>query len=242
MAVQTGGITVFIGYDPRESVAYHVLTQSILDKSSLPVRIIPLHTPMLSDFDGRQDGTNAFIYSRFLIPEIMNFDGWAIYLDSDMLLRTDIAELWAMRDQTKAVQVCKHDYKTKAKRKSVGTAMESANEDYPRKNWSSMVMWNCSHPSNKIVQREFASQAGGRILHRFSWLNDDEIGGLPIEWNWLVGEYPYSDKAKLVHFTLGIPGFDFYRSCDYSGEWKDSLEQVLRRDCLKLSMVGGTHV
>lgn len=235
-------IPICIGYDPRESVAHHVLEQSIIDRSSLPVAIIPLHTPMLRDFDGQQDGTNAFIYSRFLVPELMDFQGWAIYCDSDMLLRADIAELWALRDDSKAVMVCQHDYKTRHTFKSIGTAMEAKNEDYPRKNWSSLILWNCGHPRNRIVNREFASSAGGKALHRFSWLNDDEIGALPVEWNWLVGEYPHDKNAKLVHFTLGMPGFDYYRGCDYSSEWRGYWADVARRDDLKIARIGGSYV
>ena len=159
-----------------------------------------------------------------------------------MLFRSDPLELWNLRDESKAVMVVKHDYKTRHKLKAVGTAMESRNEDYPRKNWSSMILWNCGHPSNRLVTRDFASTAGGRALHRFSWLVDEEIGEIPVEWNWLVGEYPYDKSAKLVHYTLGIPGFDFYRSCDYAGEWKMALEQVHRRDCLKLQSAGGWNV
>jgi len=235
-------IPFVIGYDPRESVAHHVLEQSIIDRCSQPVAVIPLHTPMLRDFDGQQDGTNAFIYSRFLVPELMDFQGWAIYCDSDMLFLEDPAKLWALRDDSKAVMVCKHDYKTKHRWKSIGTAMESKNEDYPRKNWSSMVLWNCGHPSNRIVNREFASSAGGKALHRFSWLRDDEIGSIPIEWNWLVGEYPPNAYAKLVHFTLGMPGFDYYRRCDYSREWTETLCDVERRDDLKVTRIGGRNV
>jgi lipopolysaccharide biosynthesis glycosyltransferase len=241
VAVQAGCITLVVGYDPRESVAYHVLCQSVMERTSVPVQFIPLHVPMLGDFDGQQDGTNAFIYSRFLIPELMGFDGWAIYCDSDMLLRADLKELWDLRDDSKAVMVCKHDYKTRHAYKSIGTVLESRNEDYPRKNWSSLVMWNCSHQSNRIVKRSFAAMAGGRALHRFTWLNDEEIGSLPLEWNWLVGEYPYEKHAKLVHFTLGMPGFDHYRNCDYAGEWRSYLNEVERRDCLKISRMAN-HV
>jgi hypothetical protein len=242
MALQSSGvIPLFVGYDPRESVVYHVLNQSILETASIPVAEIPLHTRMLKDFDGQQDGTNAFIYSRFLIPWVMGFNGWALYCDSDMLFRDDIAKLWALRDDSKAVMVVKHDYKTRHSLKSIGTALESRNEDYPRKNWSSMVLWNCGHPRNRIVTRDFASSAGGKTLHRFQWLQDDEIGEIPGEWNHLVGEKPYDAKAKLVHFTLGSPCFDFYRKCDYSDEWHRTKAQLERADCLRLTKVGGAY-
>jgi hypothetical protein len=221
MEVHPGGsvIHLHVGYDPRESATYHVLTQSVLNTSTVPVSFTPLHSPMLQDFDGQQDGTNAFIYSRFLVPELMGFEGWALYCDSDMLFRTDIAELWKLRDDTKAVMVVKHHYKTKHSRKAIGTALESKNEDYPKKNWSSLVLWNCGHPMNRILTREFVAEAGGRILHRFDWLPDDLVGEIPQSWNWLVGEYDFNLGANLVHFTLGAPGFDHYVKSDYSAEW-----------------------
>jgi lipopolysaccharide biosynthesis glycosyltransferase len=133
-------IPVCIGYDPRETIAYHVLEQSIIDKTSQPVAIIPLASRMLQDFDGQRDGTNAFIYSRFLVPELCDYQGWAIYCDSDMLLRRDLAELWALRDESKAVMVVQHDYHTKHRRKLIGTPMECDNADYPKKNWSSLIL------------------------------------------------------------------------------------------------------
>lgn len=243
MAIYAGSvIPLYIGFDPRESVTAFVLIQSVLQTASQPVADIPLHRPQLRNFDGQQDGTNSFIYSRFLVPSLQCFEGWAIYCDSDMLFLDDIAKLWALRDESKAVMVVKHDYKTRHKLKSVGTALEARNEDYPRKNWSSMVLWNCGHPRNRIVTREFAESAGGRALHRFEWLSDEEIGELPKEWNWLVGEYDFNPEAKLVHYTLGAPCFDFYRRCDYSEEWHKAFAQVERRDCLRLTKVGGMHV
>lgn len=220
-------IRIFIGYDPREAATYHVLAQSIIEKSSIPVAMIPLHTPMLNNFDGQQDGTNAFIYSRFLVPELTDFRGWAIYCDSDMLFREDPAELWGLRDESKAVMVCPHDYQTKVNRKAIGTALEGPNESYPKKNQSSMVLWNCEHPRNRVLTREFVASAGGKTLHRFEWLGGELIGSIPLEWNWLVGEYPFNPNVKLAHFTLGAPGFHYYRNCDYSHEWHKVQDDAL---------------
>lgn len=226
MAVPAGRVNLFIGYDKRESSTYHVLTQSVLDTASVPVSITPLHSPMLSGFDGQQDGTNAFIYSRFLVPELMGFQDWAIYCDSDMMFRTDIAQLWNMRDNSKAAMVVKHDYETRHPVKFIGTDIESQNQHYPRKNWSSLILWNCGHPLNRILTREFVAEAGGRRLHRFDWLTDDLIGEIPKSWNHLVGEYSFNLEANLVHFTLGAPGFEYYRDCDYSAEWHDKRSDV----------------
>lgn len=220
-------ITLYVGYDPREACVYHTFCQSVIEHASGPVQFVPLHRPMLDNFDGEQDGTNAFIYSRYLVPYLQDYQGWAIFCDGDMHVTDDIYELWALRDETKAVQVVQHDYKTKNPRKYVGTPIENYNVDYPRKNWSSVVLFNCGHRSNKILTRDFVAEAGGSVLHRFAWLNDDEIGALPMEWNWLVGEYPDNDCAKLYHHTLGSPGFSEYANCHSSRDWNHYLLQAL---------------
>jgi hypothetical protein len=141
-------VRIYCGYDPRESAGYHTFCQSVMDHASIPCAFIPLHKPMLEGFDGQRDGTNAFIYSRFLVPYLENYRGWAIFADAcDMVVRDDIAKVWNMREQfifNKAVAVVKHDYKTKQKRKYIGTPMEADNADYARKNWSSFILFNCA--------------------------------------------------------------------------------------------------
>lgn len=219
-------LVVAIGYDVRESITFHVLEQSIINRTSVPVAIIPLASQMLRDFDGQRDGTNSFIYSRFLVPELMDYQGWALYMDSDMLLRDDLAKLWNLRDDSKAVMVVEHDYHTKYRRKLIGTPMECDNADYPKKNHSSLILWNCGHPSNRIVNREFAQESPGSVLHRFQWLRDEEIGSLSLEWNWLCGEYQFNAEAKNVHFTIGAPCFSHYAKCDYAGEWHAMSDEV----------------
>jgi hypothetical protein len=219
-------IPVFIGYDSRESVAYHALEQSIINRTTEPVAIIPLAESMLKGFDGQRDGTNAFIYSRFLVPELSDFQGWAIYCDGDMLLRDDLAKLWALRDPKKAVMVVQHDYHTKHRRKLIGTPMESDNHDYPRKNQSSLILWNCGHMANRHVTEDYVMSAPGSVLHRFAWLPDGLIGELPPAWNHLVGEYPYDPAAKLVHYTCGAPCFSHYRRSDYADEWIKARDDV----------------
>jgi lipopolysaccharide biosynthesis glycosyltransferase len=211
-------IPIFVGYDSREAVAYHTFCQSAITGSSQPIAFLPLHGPLLNHFDGQRDGTNAFIYSRYLIPSLMGFQGFAIFVDGDMVLLEDIAKLWELRDERYAVQVVKHDYQTKHPRKYIGTAIESDNVDYPRKNWSSVMIFNCGHPSNRILTREFVENAGGSFLHRFRWLNEVEVGELPAEWNVLVGEQDHKDP-KLLHYTLGIPLIPHYADCEYADEW-----------------------
>jgi len=210
-------IPVFIGYDPREAIAYHVCANSIIRQSSQPVSLNPLALNIMSDYkETHTDGSNHFIYSRFLVPHLMGYKGWAIFIDGDMILRTDIKELWDLRDDSKAVMVVQHDYKTRMTEKYLG----SKNEDYPRKNWSSVILWNCAHPGNAVVTPEYVQSATGAQVHRFSWLPDNEIGSLPLEWNWLDIEYDYNPDAKLVHYTLGTPSFhEFANKGDFSNEW-----------------------
>ena len=215
-------IPIYVGFDPREAAAFHVFNQSVIETASVPIAIHPLHSGLLGNFDGQKDGTNAFIYSRFLVPYLQDFRGWAIFADGDMTCLADIADLWAYRERSffnKAVCVVKHDYQTKNPRKYIGTPIESDNTSYPRKNWSSIILWNCSHYSNRILTPEFVAQSPGSLLHRFGWLNDNQIGELPVEWNHLEGEYPYRQGVKLVHHTLGVPGIDHYKNSDYSGDW-----------------------
>ena len=206
----------YVGYDPREAIAYHVFCQSVIEHASMPVEFIPLHAPMLSNFDGQRDGTNAFIYSRYLIPHLNGYSGWALFVDGDMVVTDDLAKLWALRDERYACLAVKHDYRTQHPRKYLGTPIENDNLDYPRKNWSSVVLWNCGHPSNRILSRSFVGEAGGKFLHRFQWLRDEEIGDLPKEWNHLVLEYEENDNAKLLHHTLGTPAFKEYADSDNS--------------------------
>jgi hypothetical protein len=218
-------IPLYVGYDYRESIAYHAFCQSVISRASQPVAFIPLHGPMLANFDGQQDGTNAFIFSRYLVPFLTGYTGWAMFADGDMVVQDDIAKLWNLRDEKYAVQVVKHDYTTKHPRKYVGTTLENANVDYPRKNWSSVILWNCGHPSNRILTRDYVAEAGGSVLHRFQWLAEYEIGGLPSGWNWLVGEYPKAE-ASLLHYTLGVPGMPHYANCDGAEAWRRAVCDV----------------
>lgn len=209
-------INVFIGFDPREAIAYHVCANSVVRHSSRPVAITPLALNNLADYTERHtDGSNQFIYSRFLVPHLMQFADWALFVDGDMLLRADIAELWALRDPERAVLCVHHDYRTKAADKYLG----ARNQDYPRKNWSSVVLWNCGHPANRCLTPEFVEGASGAQLHRFTWLDDSLIGELPREWNWLPDEFGPNPDAKLLHWTLGTPCFHEYATAPMAEEW-----------------------
>lgn len=219
-------IPVFVGYDPREAIAFHVCANSIIRNASQPVSIIPLALNLFKDYtETHTDGSNQFIYSRFLVPHLMQFSGHAIFIDGDMIVRDDIVKLWDLRDVTKDVQVVKHDYKTKMTEKYLG----SKNEDYPRKNWSSVMIFNCaSYPTRKLTP-EYVQKSSGAHLHRFEWADDARIGELPIEWNWLPDEFGPNPDAKLLHYTLGTPSFHEFATTPMADEWHR--ERILTEYC-----------
>jgi len=215
-------INVFVGFDQLEAIAYHVFCQSVLEKSTSLINFTPLAHQNLNFFKNHNDGSNKFIYSRFLTPFLNEYSGWAIFADGDMVCNHDITELWNLKDPSKAVQVVKHEYKTKKTVKYLG----NKNEDYPRKNWSSLVLWNCGHPANKVLTPEFIQDKPGSFLHRFSWLDDSQIGELPIEWNWLAIEYPNNPAAKIIHYTLGTPCFKEYSTTSQADIWKQAYKKT----------------
>lgn len=215
-------IPVYAGFDPREEVGYHTFASSLIHRASEPVSITPLHLPMLAPIynGGARDGTNAFIYSRFLVPYLQDFRGFAIFVDgSDMIMQGDIAELWALRNPFKAVQVVKHRYKTKHPRKYIGTKMEAENRDYPAKNWSSVMLINCAHYAWRDMVPSEVAECSGRHLHRFEFIPERFVGDLPKEWNWLADEYGPNPNAKLLHWTAGIPAWKHYTDAPHADEW-----------------------
>ena len=220
-------IPVFIGYDPREAIAYHTCVNSIIRNSSQPVSILPLSLNLFKEFYNNtgKDGSNQFIYSRFLVPYLMGFKGHAIFIDGDMIVRGDLAELWNLRQTGKDVQVVKHDYVTKLNEKYLG----AKNENYPRKNWSSVILWNCGSFPNRKLTPEFVERATGAELHRFTWIDDARIGELSQEWNWLPQEHGVNDQAKIIHWTLGTPCFHEYALDEMADVWHR--ERILTEYC-----------
>ena len=212
-------IPVYVGYDSRESVAYHVFCHSVLSRTKAHVSFTPI--------TGEQrDGSNAFIYERFTIPARQGFKGWALWADGDMLCRADIAELWKLRETGFDVMVVQHNYSTKHPVKYLG----QRNEDYERKNWSSLMLIDCGNHAWKKITPEYVSKATGKHLHRFEFLKDERIGDLPKEWNWLVGEYEHNPNAKLVHWTIGTPCWKQYKDWDYADEWRAELKATTHHE------------
>jgi hypothetical protein len=218
-------LRVYIGYDPRESAAFYTLAHSILRRASLPVSIAPLMQSQLRSLYWRQRGpteSTEFALTRFLVPALSQYSGWSVFMDCDMLCRVDFAQLrqYIDRQPDKSVLVCQHDYVPKTERKFLGHVQTR----YPRKNWSSLMVFN-NERCRKLTP-EYVNSASGLELHRFAWLDDSLIGSLPLEWNWLVGEYPFNARARVVHFTLGGPYFEDYRDCDYADEWRAEYQSM----------------
>jgi hypothetical protein len=211
-------LQVYIGFDPREAIAFAGLAHSIRRRASVPVTITPLVQRELRDkgLYTRERGpteSTEFSMTRFLVPALAGYEGWSLFMDCDMLCRADIAELFALREDDKAVMVAKHDYVPKTDRKF----LDQVQTKYQRKNWSSLMLFN--NDRCRALTPDFVNSATGLELHRFKWVKDELIGELPKEWNWLVTEYEYNPAAKIVHYTLGGPWFDEYRGCDYAAEW-----------------------
>ena len=216
-------INIFIGYDSKEKVAYNVLSHSIIQNSTKPVAITPIALNNLKDDFVRERNalsSTEFSFSRFMIPHLMNYQGWALFMDCDMLMFEDISKLWRMRDDSKAIQVCKHDYTPKESKKFLGQVQTK----YEKKNWSSFMLMNCKKCTT--LTPDYVNKASGLELHQFKWLEGDHlIGDLPLEWNWLVGEYEYKENVNNIHYTKGGPWFEEYAKCDYSQDWFKNLEE-----------------
>jgi lipopolysaccharide biosynthesis glycosyltransferase len=225
-----GKMKVFVGYDTREDIAYQVCKHSIISKQP-NADVQPLKQQELRDagwYTRPVDklASTEFTFTRFLIPELTNFEGWALFMDCDMILTTDIKELFDQADDKYAVMCVHHDYKVQE-----GVKMDGQKQTvYPRKNWSSVVLWNCGHPSNKVVTTDLINnlETTGKYMHRFSWLKDEEIGKLDHTWNYLVGVYDDYETPKLIHYTEGGPWFENYRECEFSDLWKKELFEMMK--------------
>jgi hypothetical protein len=218
-------IPVYVGFDPRETVAFHVLSHSIQARASQPVSIAPLMLSQLAGILSRERHplqSSDFSFSRFLTPYLSGYAGWSLFMDCDMLMLEDIASLWALRDERYAVMVVKHEHKPRETVKFLGEPQSA----YEKKNWSSVMLFNNARCA--ALTPEYVNRASGLELHQFKWLPDDDvIGALPARWNHLVGyDAPRSDAA-LVHYTLGGPYFSAYANADYADEWRAERDRML---------------
>lgn len=239
--------SVYLGWDPREDVAWRVARASLLRHCSEP---IPTHKLALGslrgsgmyarptrvnghrivdelsareDYDGRCSTQHAI--ARFFVPQLAQA-GWALFADGDVLFLGDVAEVFRDLDPAMAIYCVKHDYAPTQTAKMDGQLQTR----YARKNWSSFAIFNCDHPSNGRLG-EIVNVLPGRDLHAFCWLDDSEIGALDARWNYLVGHNTVVDCAspRVVHFTQGLPSMAGYESCEYASEWRQELRRLERR-------------
>lgn len=213
-------IRLFIGYDPRETVAFHVAAFSAIRRCSEPVSVTGLILRQLP-MTRVQDGSTEFTYSRFLVPHMCGFRGRAVFMDCDVLVRADLAELVALVQEHVAVAVVKHEYVPSSQMKFLGNRQVP----YARKNWSSVMVFNCERCH--VLSPAYVDQARGMHLHQFHWINDGLIQSLPRAWNHLVGEYPRDPDAKIAHFTLGTPCFPGYEDQEHADEWRAERDLML---------------
>jgi hypothetical protein len=225
---------VYIGWDRREIDAYDVAKFSLERRSSIPISVVPIKLD-----DLRKQGlyrreadplaSTEFTYSRFLVPALAGYRGWALFCDCDFLWLGDIAGLLAYTQTPKAIYCVQHDYAPKDTVKMDG-AVQSV---YPRKNWSSLMLFNCEHTASRRLTPDVVNRESGAYLHRMQWADDADIGALPVEWNWLEGwnEKPAQGTPRAVHFTRGGPWFENWRNVDYSDLWhaeRDALAKARR--------------
>lgn len=227
-------LTIVMGYDDREKTAYEVCKHSIEKHTRSEHRIIPLYhkelrrqgyfqRPWITEaltgnrldlIDGKGFSTE-FSHTRFLIPELLKFKGWALFMDCDMLFRCDIKELFSLCDDRYAVMCVKHRQVVKSATKMDGSLQQA----YPRKNWSSFMLINCGHPANAVLKKEMVNTAAGGWLHGLSWLNDNQIGELPNTYNWIAGTSPGNVEPKVIHYSEGGPWEIDYQDCLFSDVW-----------------------
>lgn len=219
-------IRIFIGFDSKLPVLFHVFSHSIHRRASLPVSITPLVQTQLKEIYWRTPNgleSTEFSFSRFLTPHLSNYEGWSIFADNDIIARDDIAKLWALRDERYSVMVIKHQHQPKEENKFLNAPQTK----YEKKNWSSVILFNNS--KCRKLTPEYVNTASGLELHQFKWLDGDElIGEIPPQWNHLVGYDAYDTDAKLVHYTAGGPYFNEYRNCAYADEWFSEREEMLK--------------
>ena len=228
--MKINSVNFFIGYDSKEDIAYRVCKSSLLKRSTIKIKVNSLKIEELiakKFYNRAKDplASTEFTYTRFLIPELMFFKGWAVFCDCDFIFFEDVANLFKDLDDSKAIYCVQHDYTPKEKHKMDGQKQTI----YPRKNWSSFVIFNCSHPSNKKLNIELVNSESGSFLHQFKWLNDDEIGSLDERWNWLEGWTSQNNKLSpfAVHFTRGGPWFEEWQDVEFADEWLKERDKYL---------------
>lgn len=221
---------VFVGWDSREDIAYQVCRHSLLARTTAPVAVSPIKQEELraaGDYTRPADplASTEFTYSRFFVPFLTGYQGWALFCDCDFLWLADIRGLIDLIDDRYALMCVHHDHRPSENLKMDGRKQTQ----YPRKNWSSLVLYNCGHEANRVLTPDLVNRESGAFLHRFQWLSDDLIGEIPETWNWLEGwcAKPDVGHPNVVHYTRGGPWFDDWQDVDYADLWLAEEKAVL---------------
>ncbi|MBC2651531.1 glycosyltransferase [Novosphingobium aerophilum] len=221
---------VFVGYDSREDIAWQVARFSMKRHAGREVKIVPLRQDVLRElglYTRPYDplSSTEFSLTRFLTPFLAARNDWVLFCDCDFLFTQDVNAVFEGLDGTKAVYCVQHDYTPVNDVKMDGKKQTA----YPRKNWSSFMLFNGAHPDVKALTPDVVNSATPAFLHRFEWISDPAaIGSLPLHWNFLEGEYPRPDKVPAaIHYTNGGPWFDNWQEVDFAGLWLAERDQYL---------------
>jgi len=221
---------IFVGYDSREDIAWQVCRHSLLRHARNELTVIPLRQTVLRElglYTRPHDvgSSTEFSLTRFLTPYLAAQRGWVVFSDSDFLYTSDVRDVFESLDPTKALYCVHHDY-TPAHRVKMDGKQQST---YPRKNWSSFMVFNCDHPDVQAFTPDVVNSASPAFLHRFEWIKSDaDIGALDLDWNFLEGEYPKpNDTPRVIHYTNGGPWFDEWQGCDFANLWLDEHDRYL---------------
>lgn len=227
--------SIWVGFDSRGAAAFAVTRYSIVRRLSTPFPVRGLVASdlrkyglltrpteqrgnvtwdLISDAPQATEHANA----RFLLPHVAGA-GWSLFCDGDMLCRTNLARIFDGLDKSKALYCVKHHHEPTDEIKMDGQVQTR----YTRKNWSSLMILNGSHEANRALTVEMVNTLPGRDLHRLCWLDDDLIGELGPEWNWLAGISDPVIDAKIVHFTLGTPDMPGYENAPFADQWRAEL-------------------
>jgi len=236
-----GTAKIFVGYDSREDLAWEVCRHSLQrhaddDLTVIPIRQQPLRELGLYTRVVDSKSSTEFSITRFLTPYLAAQSGWAVFCDCDFLFTVDVRQVFEGLDPSKAVYCVQHDYTPAHTIKMDGKQQAT----YPRKNWSSFMVFNCDHPDVQALTPTVINSAEPAYLHRFNWVSDSEaIGALDLDWNFLVGEYPKPQQTpRVLHYTVGGPWFEAWQDCDYAALWleeRDLYLQSLNRRVLQVA-------
>lgn len=233
-------LSAWVGFDPREAACYAVCRHSIRRRLTAPIPVTGIsmthareqglysrpterRNAQLWDAISNAPMSTEFAITRFLTPHLAG-NGLALFMDCDIMARENVMRLfeYVQQDAPKAVWCVKHHFDPPE-----GVKMDGQMQTrYARKNWSSVMLFDCDHPANERLTVDMINTLPGRDLHRFCWLKDDEIGTLPRRWNVLVGHTELDEdegEPALVHWTNGAPCMPGFENVPFADEYRAEL-------------------